>query len=234
MIAGIFHKGSGLGNQLHRYVGTRCMALDMGEEHGMVAPELFKGASFMNLDMGKPTGFDYLIEEPSGRTVVDGVGGDVTIIDAEFQGAGSFMHRLDEVRDWLKVEPLEMPDDLCVVNFRGGEYVGVRNLFLPPSYWYQAIEMMKEKHPNIRFEAHTDDPETAKQFFDFPIIKDIALNWRSIRYAKHLILSNSSFAILPALLGDAKEIIAPKFWANRNRGGEWQTPDNNYERFTYI
>lgn len=232
MIAGLIHRGSGIGNQLFRYVGTRCLALDKGEDHGMVAPELFKGASFMNLDI-KPTGLDYWIEEPSGRTVVDDPK-DVTIVDAEFQGAGSFMHRLDEVRDWLKVKPIEMPDDLCVINFRGGEYVGVRDLFLPPSYWYQAIEMMKDKYPDICFEVHTDDPETARQFFDFPIIKDTALNWRSIRYAKHLILSNSSFAILPALLGDAKEIIAPKFWAGHNRGEEWISPDNNYERFTYI
>ena len=43
MIAGIFHKGSGLGNQLHRYVMTRCLSLDKGMEFGMVNPELFKG-----------------------------------------------------------------------------------------------------------------------------------------------------------------------------------------------
>lgn len=237
MIAGLFHRGSGLGNQLHRYVGTRCLALDKGEEHGMVGFPLFKGAPFMNLPI-KSVGLFYSIEEPSGRTVVhmpNPYTGDVKIVDAEFQGAGSFMHHLDEVREWLRVEPLEMPDDLCVINFRGGEYVGVPSLFLKKDYWDEAIRLMRSRYPGIRFEVHTDDPETANRFFpEFNIFSGMELNWRSIRYAKYLILSNSSFAILPALLGPAEDIIAPRYWANHNNGGTWQTPDNNYERFTYI
>src|SRR5690348_4619876 len=79
MIAGIFHSGSGLGNQLHRYVATRVLALDKGYEFSMVAPELFKGKGFMNLDMGKEIDtngikgpkfpFRYDIEQPSGKVV---------------------------------------------------------------------------------------------------------------------------------------------------------------------
>lgn len=232
MIAGIFHEGSGLGNQLHRYVGSRVWALKSGEEHGMIAPVLFKGADFMTLNINDPQ-LPYGVEYPSGETVVFDTKG-VKIIDGEFQGFEYFGDKLDEVREWLKVEPLDFPDDLCVINFRGGEYVGVRDLFLPQEYWDEAIETMKAKYPDIRFEVHTDDPVTARQFFpDYEIISDIALNWRSIRYAKHLILSNSSFAILPALLGDAKEIIAPEFWAGYNKK-VWIMEDNKYDRFTYI
>lgn len=233
MIAGLFHRGSGLGNQLHRYVGTRCLALDKGEAHGMVAPELFKGASFMNLDMGGSTGLGYWIEEPSGRTVVDEPT-DITLADGEFQGEKDFMHHIDEVREWLKVEPLEMRDDVCVIGFRGGEYVGVPSLFLTFEYWDDAISLMKIRYPHMRFEVHTDDPQTASIFFpDYPITHDVEMNWRSVRYAKHLIIANSSFYIFPSLLGDAKEIIAPKYWAGHNKG-YWQLPENNYERFTYI
>lgn len=229
-IFGVFHSGSGLGNMLHRYVGARVLALDSNREFGMVAPDLFKGASFMDLDMGKVI-TDYHIEEPSGKVIPHTI---ETVVDGEFQGFEYFGDKLDEVREWLKVEPLDLPDDLCVINFRGGEYVGVRDLFLPQEYWDEAIEMMKAKYPDIRFEVHTDDPVTARQFFpDYEIISDIALNWRSIRYAKHLILSNSSFAILPALLGDAKEIIAPEFWAGYNKK-VWIMEDNKYDRFTYI
>ncbi len=232
MIAGIFHEGSGLGNQLHRYVGTRVMAEDRGEIHTMVAPELFKGSSFMNLDMGAGIKFDYQIEYPAGKVVIENTQG-FDILDGEFQGSLYFEHRLKEVDKWLKVEPLEMPDDLCVIGFRGGEYVGVPELFLPESYWEAAIHQMRLKHPNMRFEVHTDDVETAKQFFPYPVIHDIGLNWRSVRYAKHLIIANSSFYILPALLGDAEEIIAPKWWAGHNKGF-WQTPENYYKRFTYL
>ena len=35
MIVGTFWKGSGLGNQLHRYVMTRVLAADKGFEFGM-------------------------------------------------------------------------------------------------------------------------------------------------------------------------------------------------------
>lgn len=159
---------------------------------------------------------------------------DNTLVDGEFQGEKYYEHRLDEIREWLKVEPLDMPDDLCVIGFRGGEYVGVHDLFLPQSYWDKAIKIMRDKYPGIRFEVHTDDVETAKRFFpEFPCIHDIALNWRSVRYAKHLIIANSSFYILPSLLGYAQEIIAPMYWAGYNCL-YWKMNQNQYKRFTYI
>lgn len=236
MISGIFHKGSGLGNQLHRYVGTKVIALDRGESHGMVAPELFKGSSFMNLDFGKPT-YDiaYHIEMPAGKVVVDDPAG-IEIIDGEFQSWTDFGHRLDEIREWLKVEPLDMPDDLCVIGFRGGEYVGVKDLFLPRFYWTEAMSKMREMWPTAQFHVVTDDIKTAQQMFmglDLTISHEIGKDWRMVRYAKHLIIANSSFYIFPSLLGDAKEILAPKFWSGYNTG-IWPKEGNQYARFTYL
>ena len=246
MISGIFHVGSGIGNQLARYVMTRVLALDKGLEFGMKNPELFKGQSFMNLDMGKEyKGHDHEYVE---KRVNNEQGVDIrdydweglltikdnTLIDGEFQGYKYYIHHLDKIREWLKVEPLDMPDDVCVINFRGGEYVGVKDLFLPKEYWDLAISKMKLINPDMVFEVHTDDIETARQFFpDYKIIRDIAINWRSIRYAKYLILSNSSFAILPALLGDAVTIYAPLYWAGRNVG-YWKMRQNEYNRFIHI
>jgi len=55
-----------------------------------------------------------------------------------------------------------------------------------------------------------------------------------IRHAKNLIIANSSFYILPALLNRrAEEVIAPKYWARRNTG-VWATRQNFYRKFTYI
>lgn len=246
MIAGIFWEGSGLGNQLFRYVMTRVIALDNGYEFGMIDPHLFKGKYFLGLDCGKPLTGAFIGYKEKRIDNEDGVDirsydwevkniPDQTIIDGEFQGEEYFKHRLDEIREWLAVIPLDMPDDLCVINFRGGEYTGVTDLFLPKEYWDTAIVHMREKYPDIQFEVHTDDPITAEQFFpDFPIVSNMELNWRSIRYAKHLILSNSSFAILPALLNrQVKEIIAPRFWARRNKGF-WALPYNEYSGWTYL
>lgn len=251
MITGIFHKGSGLGNQLHRYVMTRILAMKKGTNYSMVGWENFKGHSFFKLEM--PVYYPYYkIEEPSGRVVImeshklweEGaykynpeiwnIWGD-TVIDGEFQSEEYFGKHLATVRQWLKVEPLEVPYYKCIINFRGGEFVGIPDLFLPQSYWDEAVAMVRHKDNTTVFEVHTDDPQTAKKFFPhFPVIHDIGLNWRSIRYANRLILSNSSFAILPALLNEGvAEILAPKFWAGRNIG-EWRHEMNKYKRFTYI
>jgi hypothetical protein len=229
MILGLFHAGSGLGNQLHRYIGTRVLAKDRGEEHSMVAPELFKGAEFMDLDMGTVHP-PYTVEYPAGKVIAD----DARIVDAEFQAEGDFIHRVDEIREWLKTEPMEMPDDLCVISHRGGEYTIYPDLYLPVEYWNKAIGIMREKYPEISFEVQTDDPMSAQeQFPDFPIVHNVGHNWRSIRYAKHLIVGNSSFSILPSLLGDPAEIIAPKWHAGYNKGYQ-QFPANVYSRYIYI
>jgi len=254
MLAGIFHQGSGLGDQLMRYITVRTLAEDKGFEWGMlVQGKGFKGDSFMQGDFygsnpvakGWPHGF----ENWSEKDVRDANGVDIRsydpeinfvqdniIIDGSFEDEKYWGHNLHNIREWLQVEPIEMPDDVCVIGFRGGEYYTDPNLGLPKEYYDEAIKKMRDKYPGITFEVHTDDPILAKQFFpDFPIVQDIALNWRSVRYAKHLIIANSAFYIMPALLGEAKEIIAPRYWARRNIK-TWARPACYYsdKRFMYI
>ncbi len=233
MIAGIFHQGSGLGNQLFRFVGSRVLADDKFEEHGMVAPELFKGKSFMTLPL-RAAGLDYQVQPETGKVIVNDLK-DVTVVDAEFQSELDFMDRLDEVRHWLQVEPMELPDDLCVISHRGGEYTVFPDLYLTLEYWDKAVQIMRDINPKMRFEVQTDDELAAKlQFPNFPVVHDVAHNWRSIRYAKYLIVGNSSFSILPSLVNDkVKKIIAPKFHAGHNKG-YWQEPNNCYRKYTYV
>lgn len=262
MIAGKIHQGSGIGNQLHRYVAVRTLALDKGYKFGFQGASNFKGNEFMKLDMGEQVDFEggqvgFAHEFEEKKVIENGVDirgydpefnfiEDNTLIDGEFQDERYFEHHLPEIRQWMKAEPLEMDDNLCVINFRGGEFSIYPDLFLPIGYWNQAIGMMRDKYPFMRFEVHTDDPLTARQFF--PDLKvwdnqmitsdkrysNIGFNWRSIRYAKHLILANSSFGILPALLNeDVKEVIAPRYWARHNTC-QWALSQNYYKKFTYI
>lgn len=256
MIIGIIHKGSGLGDQLFSYIVTRVIALDKGYDFGFVGKEFFKGKDFMDLDFGKDVDLPYEVHEPSGAiriqdnkiyeddklfiinkpyydpevnfvedgTVIDGYGA---------QDIKYFEHRLDEIRQWLKVDPMLMPMDKCVINFRGGEFAVFPELFLTQEYWDEAIKIMRTRNPKMKFEVHTDDPELARQFFpDFEIISGISLNWRSVRYAQHAILSNSAFGIIPRLLSGG-DTIAPRYWARRNTK-EWSLPLNYYSKFTYI
>ena len=154
MIVGIFHQGSGLGNQLHRYVATRVRASDLNTGWQMIyhpdgsgKEAGFKGKSFMdigdygqgkteilhNLGWEKPNTEFNIWNEKAVRDEKSGVDirsydteinfiEDNTIIEGEFQDERYWEHREKEVNEWLKVEPLEMPDDLCVIGFRGGEF----------------------------------------------------------------------------------------------------------------
>ena len=261
MIIGIIHSGSGLGDSLFSYIATRVRALDLGVDFGFVGKEFFKGASFMNLDWGVQANISYTVDNNSGAVKPIYGGNEYKeyvlnkpYYDPEFNfipdgsvidGYGAqdiryFEHRLDEVREWLKVEPLDkMPDWLGIINFRGGEYQAISNLFLPQEYWDKGIEILKNNGVK-GFEVHTDDYLTAKKFFpseDMEIYSNIEMNWRAIRYAKHLIISNSAFAIIPRLLKHLDDLesvtIAPKFWAGRNIG-EWRRPQNYYSKFLYI
>lgn len=254
MIAGIFHQGSGLGNQLFRYITTRVTALDKGYDFSMIAPELFKGSSFMNLDMGKPTEISSHIEAQTGRVVPDQEAmyglhyfeekgfyynpeinylEDNTIIDGSFEDTRYWEHRLSEIDEWLKVEPMWIPDNLCAIGFRGGEYYTVPELGLPKEYFDRAIAEMKKINPEMKFEVHTDDLELAQQFFpDYKCIRDVGVNWRSMKYAKHAIIANSSFYVLPRILSKGIT-ISPKYW-NRYNTKTWAYPQNYYKQFIHI
>jgi len=243
------YKGQGLGNQLANYITTRCIALDKGYEFAVAFPERFKGFFFKNLELPKFEGFEVFEEGgqpylmPEGYKYYREISSDYDpfifdipdnyVIHGNLQGEKYFENHRDEIKEWLKVDEIDMADDLCVINFRGGEYVGVPQFFLPQSYWDNAIKNMQKINPQMRFEIHTDDPATARLFFGaYKIIKDMEINWRSIRYAKYLILSNSTFALLPAWLGDAKLIIAPKYFARFNQD-YWFLEQNKMKCFTY-
>jgi hypothetical protein len=259
MIAGIFHEGSGLGNQLHRYVATRVLALDKGYEWGMMNCEAFKGSDFLSIPLQEapysPTKCRYFEEK---KVVENGIDvrsydpevnyiQDNTIVDGEFQDERYFAHRMDEVNRWLKVVPIDVHSKTCAIGFRGGEYALYPELFLPQGYWDTAIAHMRSLGVTV-FDVHTDDPALARQFFpDFPIVSNEAvshskhsnmgINWRFIRYAKYAIIANSSFYILPRLLQHHENkdavTIAPRYWARHNQK-TWALPQNYYKVFTYL
>lgn len=266
MICCQFHPGSGLGDMLHRYITVRSLAEEKGYEFAVFGKKNFKGDSFMNLDMGyldEKVLFDgsLVLKKWLEKDVRDAQGNDIrsydpeinfvqdnTMIDGGFEDSKYWGHNLINIDKWLKVEPLTVPDDLCVIGFRGGEYMASPELFLPQEYWDKAIAQKRATDPNMRFEVHTDDPNTARKFFpDFPVVENIAeshskhsnmgYNWRAMRYAKHAIIANSSFYILPRLLAHLDHYrahtTAPRYWARHN-SQIWARPACYYRPFTYI
>lgn len=243
MLAGIFHQGSGLGDQLMRYVTVRTLAESRGWDWGMFGE--FKGKSFMDIywpnkevifvpqwewlekEVRDANGVDIRSYDPEINFVQDN-----TIIDGGFEDFKYWGHNLASIDKWIEVYPLHVPDETCVIGFRGGEYATVPDLFLPQSYWEEAIERMKARGIT-RFEVHTDDSTLARQFFpDYPIVSSIGTNWRSVRFAKHAIIANSAFYIMPRLLSGGVT-VAPRFWARRNIE-VWARPACYYSQFQYI
>ena len=252
MIFGLLHPGSGLGNMLHRYIATRIKALELGVDFSIINWEGFKGKSFMSLDMGRKEEMPYFIEQDTGKIIcfIEGLNNweewnkftydpdwnfveDNTIIDGSFEDPRYFEHRLSEIDEWLEVKEWNIPDDVCVVGFRGGEYYTVPELGLPVEWFYQAMGEMIKINPNMKFEIHTDDEALAKQFFPKDkVIHNIELNWRAMRYAKYAIIANSSFYVLPRLLNGGFT-IAPRYW-NRYNTKKWDYPQGYYKKFKYI
>lgn len=254
MIYGFLNQGSGIGNQLHRMIATRIKAMELRTDWRMIYRpdnsgkiEGFKAKDFIEFDETKiiyalpmepaniwnekklvEGGVDIRFYDPEFNFIKDN-----TIIEGEFQDERYWKQHEEEMDEWLKVKPLEMPNDVCVIGFRGGEYSIFPELFLPKEYWEEGIERMKEINPNMKFEVHTDDERLAKQFFpNFKVISNPEINWKSMRFAKYAIIANSSFYILPRWLS-CELTIAPRMWARRNIG-VWSMNQNYYRRFTHI
>ncbi len=263
MITTELYNGQGLGNQLFCYVMTRVIALDKNLAFGIMHPEKFKGTSLMQLDFGKPviggsapfegappsvlpnTIEHYYCEKgvfhPSGadiRSYDEAVNHitDNTKIDGLFQGEHYFKHRKKEIREWLTIQAVPADPDCCIINFRGGEYVGLQELFLPLQYWNNAIKHMREHNPAMKFRVVTDDVKAARTFFpDFEISHSIKDDYTALQNASYLILSNSSFAFFPAWLNENPTlVIAPKYWARHNvSDGYWSCEYNIVEGWMY-
>ena len=172
---------------------------------------------------------------------------------AILQSVDYFSHREVEVRDWFRIkeeyrikyenlaksEGIVFDDDLCVINFRGGEYNSIPNVILRPKYWDDAINLMLQKNKDMRFVIITDDPASARSFIGRPSIpivhKDIGFDFFVVNNAKYLIIANSTFSWWAAWLSRANTILAPKYWARHNvSDGYWATGDSCTQGFTYV
>lgn len=270
MIVTEFYKGQGLGNQLWCYVTTRVIAQDRGYDFGIMHPERFKGADFIDLDFGRPVqggagqeggppqglpdGIRYYycergLQHPQGTSDIRLADPhllsvpDNTKIDGLMQDEQYILHRKEEIRQWLQIrqdraQSAYTGDGVCVMNFRGGEYVGLRDVFLTREYWENAMKHMLQINPQMRFVVITDDVRTAKKFFPKLEVThfDIGTDYATIHNAPYLILSNSSFAWFPAWLNTRlKFCIAPKYWARHNvSDGYWSLGYNLTTGWQYL
>jgi hypothetical protein len=267
MIVTELYNGQGLGNQLWTYVVTRTIALDNKFEFGVQSPHKFKGYELfpeLKKYIGKrviggegpeggppitlPEGItnyyrENKISHPVWNCDISPLDllmlerPDNTKFDGTMQSEDYILHRKNEIKQWLKLDPkYDIKDysneNTCVINLRGTfEYRFQSELFLSKEYYYNAINYIKNNiDKNMKFIVVTDDIEISRVFFPDLDIYHVSLEWDYgvIHNAHYAILSNSSFAWFPIWTSHVNKLtIAPKYWARHNiSDGFWSNGDS--------
>ena len=164
-----------------------------------------------------------------------------TKIDGNFQSLIYIKHRKSEISKWFMPLEFESEEESshyeCIINFRGGEYRHMKDVFLPKSYWSNARKMMLAVEPRITFKVVTDDPKLASRFFPKSEIQiqDMSRDYIDILKARYIILSNSSFGWFPAWTNEFSALtIAPKYWWGFNIDEYWSTSSILTSEFKYL
>ena len=203
---------------------------------------------------------------------------DNTKIDGTFQRLRYINDRRSEITEWLKptipwslrqeyVDPIiggnvnDPTEEVCVIQFRGGEYL-ITSAFCPEEYYAEAKKRMIEINPNMKFVCITDDFDNACRYVDAPVIGSymagpgeadpyahlqgsgfyvyksgpIGIDYTLLNQCKYAIITSSTFAFWPAWTNtNAKTIIAPKYWNDYKRSdGYWRGDDNIVDDWMYL
>lgn len=224
-----------------------------------------KGMYFMDIDCGRnvdKTYFEQIYREKEERIYLGNSSHDIehgcyitgmdeklfhlddsTLIYGNLQAEAYFGQYREQIKQWLHVKPEYdnyefCRDNLCIINIRGGEYANNPELFLRRKYWLDAMKIMRKQRSDMEFMVVTDDLAAAKRILpEIPAYHfDLAGDYTTIKNARYLILSNSTFAFFPAYTSETvKYIIAPKYWARHNvSDGYWASEQNIYSDFWYL
>ncbi len=168
---------------------------------------------------------------------------DNTLLYGNLQAEAYFDKYKEQIKEWLRVKPEYdsheyTKDNLCIIHLRCGDYSNSPELWLDRKYWVNGIHQMRKIRSDMEFLAVTDDVEAAHKIL--PEIKairnDIGKDYATIKNARYLLLSNSSFAVFPAMTSDTLQYaIAPKYWARHNvSDGYWASEQNIYSFLHYM
>lgn len=232
-------------HNIHDDSGMYFMDIDLGED---ITPEMKESMSrFDDAD-------DRIYLGTSAHDIVHGIYvsaaddsihevPDNTLLYGNLQAESYFDKFSSEIGDWLRVKPEHdtheyTSDDLCIIHMRCGDYRNEPALFLGRSYWMKGVRNMRRINPDMRFLIITDEVENAHKVLpEFEAItNDIGRDYAIIKNARYLLLSNSSFAVFPAMTStELKYAIAPKYWARYNvSDGYWASEQNIYSFLHYM
>ena len=291
MLGVSIHTDAGLGNQIWRYVVCRVLADRLGYDYGVSHPgwrgpflniDWGKEVDYNDDDLINPADFvptekfkTYYREESERFEEVDGEVGradsklldlsDDTFINGNFQRMSYIEDYRDEICSWLTYDDKYIvtdysSEDICVIQLRGGDYV-TGSAMLPPEYYQNAMNHMKQNNPNIKFVIVTDDKITAERmlpgievvgsaasdekdeyqrnisWYQYPG-GPVSLDYSILNTAKYAIISSSTFAFWPIWTNnDLLNVIAPKYWFDWQRSDGWWRPQDGIvddERWLWL
>jgi len=227
------------------------MNVDFGKPVEGITKEFHETWTFFShIDDVNVTMLDHKLYEIEDNSIMlgrDGAKGGI------YQSEDYIIDRKEDIKKWYEIKEesklhydkllldmgISLDDNLCVINFRGGEYRNIPNVLVRREYWRDAINHMLTINPNMRFLLITDDVQCANSFMPFQIQAihvDVGFDFYVVNQAKWLILSNSSFGWWAGWLNIyANKIIAPKYWSRHNvSDGYWSTGDAYTRCFTYM
>ena len=265
MITTEIYNGQGPGDQLWVYLTTRYIAHTKGYAFGIGHPEKWKlknldinfgeevvGGS--NVREGGPPitlpeGIQHYYKEKHtwdsrfhdcNISDVDWDSFDVednTKLEGLFHYACLIEDNRELFKEWLDFNSIMERNPVVpgkvVANIRGGEYKNVRDLILPKEYWDMCLDHLG----NPEVEIVTDDPGYAMSIIPQGKLfsGNMVEHFENLFTADKLILSNSAFGFFPGALGNASEVIAPKYWSRWNiSDGFWAMEMDKCNTFSYI
>ena len=242
-----------LGNQLWQYAVCRSIAEKNG--YSFHIPRNFLGSELFDCSLGVEKDLTYKIYydnfmcksgtaqfcNPNIFNIED-----FTRLVGFFQAERYIRDNKKNVSNWFRLKninsnlltELRLDSDVCVINFRGGDYKSFSDVFLEESYWQFSIAEMKKINPQMKFIVVTDDIEEAKTFFpDLSIYHfNMSEDFLLVSQAKYLIIANSTFSWWAAWLNSKSQMtIAPKYWFKHNKSEGWWAPGESITRdFHYM
>jgi hypothetical protein len=243
-----FEENIALGNHMFQYCVCRLVAEKNGYNFYIPYGQ-YLSKCFSNLELGKNDGGikNYYNEENTQKFNQNIFSiSDFTNLNGYYQTDKYFIQNENDVKSWFKVEidnstikiiekyPIEK---FCYIHLRGGDYKLAGHSLLPKKYFVEAIEIVKNKFPDLSFVVITDDISLSKSYFpDLDVISnDVVTDFKSLYFSKYSIISNSSFSWWSSWLSDKIITIAPDNWLNYNAKHLGCHPiDIKTSKFIYI
>lgn len=182
-----------------------------------------------------------------------------TKFDGNCQSTKYLAGHREDVLSWIKIKSEysqhTTDEDTCIIHMRCGDFANLKDVFLPVTYYEQAMMHVKKIHPQVKFCCITDQAEKAREILPGVEIigsavldvKDsnqaghhvggpVGIDFSLLTQAKYLIIPNSSFSWWAAYLNTRRSVVvAPKYWARYNTSdGYWSTSDIVTDDFTYL